>query len=190
MATSKRAGGSEPGIGVDAFGGGVIDPTKNVLDLTEAANQRQDDLRDLTNRYTDARIRALEQIATLRADHAREIRELDADRLEKIRQVDVLNAGAAADRALVAIQTQATVTATNAETLRAMVSTTAATMATQLDQRMGALTDRIAAVEKSQYSGAGKSEGYGASWGIVLAVVSLIATLITIGVFLSRTAVR
>jgi len=33
------------GIPVDAFGGSTIDPTKNVLDLVEAANKRQDDLR-------------------------------------------------------------------------------------------------------------------------------------------------
>ena len=36
---------SERGIPVDSAGGPTVDPTKNVLDLVEAANRRQDDLR-------------------------------------------------------------------------------------------------------------------------------------------------
>ena len=49
MAEKQRSG-----IPVDAFGGATIDPTKNVLDLVEAANKRQDDLRlELSQRLHD-----------------------------------------------------------------------------------------------------------------------------------------
>lgn len=40
----------ERGLPVDAFGGATVDPTKNVLDLVEAANRRQDDQRDALDR--------------------------------------------------------------------------------------------------------------------------------------------
>src|SRR5678810_209584 len=46
MTTHKHDSGLQPGIPVDAFGGKTIDPTKNVLDLVDAANKRQDDLRE------------------------------------------------------------------------------------------------------------------------------------------------
>lgn len=39
-----------PGVAVDARGNAVIDPTKNVLDLVQAAIRRQDDLRDAETR--------------------------------------------------------------------------------------------------------------------------------------------
>ena len=42
------------GIGVDSRGGAVVDPTKNVLDLVEAAIRRQDDLRLLEGRFQNA----------------------------------------------------------------------------------------------------------------------------------------
>src|SRR5687768_11378725 len=105
------------GIGLDPFGGPLIDPTQNVKDLTEAANQRQDDLRLLTKELFHAEMRAisaqvegLEKRLVLRAEHAKEIRQLETERVNAIRQVDVLAGNTAADRALVAIQTLATQT--------------------------------------------------------------------------------
>jgi hypothetical protein len=47
-----------PGIGIDSFGGQVIDPTANVLDLVHAAMRRQDDLRDEERRRVNERIDA------------------------------------------------------------------------------------------------------------------------------------
>src|SRR5688572_11724945 len=48
----------KPGPGVDAQGQPVIDPTKNVLDLVEAAMRRQDDLRHAENRAIREKIDA------------------------------------------------------------------------------------------------------------------------------------
>ncbi|HXE51261.1 MAG TPA: hypothetical protein VN663_22980 [Ramlibacter sp.] len=56
-----------PGIGVDARGGQVIDPTENVKALSEAANKRQDDLRTAEGKYQnamrDAETRRLNELA-------------------------------------------------------------------------------------------------------------------------------
>lgn len=222
-----EAGINPPGIAVDSFGGAVVDPTKNVLDLVDMSVTRLNDLREAERRFNDAKIDHTKEIVELRAEcademrkadkemaqmretHANTIRGLDADRLEKIRQVDVLAGNTAADRALVAIQTLATVTAQSAETLRAMVASTATTIATQLDQRMSAVTERIAAVEKSIYTGQGKSavsdpamidmiaeikrvaamqtvvagqgEGKHAMWGYVVGAAGFVLTLVGIG---------
>jgi hypothetical protein len=51
----------ETGIPVDAFGGRTIDPTKNVLDLVRAANERQDDLRLAAVAHLEAEIAALKE---------------------------------------------------------------------------------------------------------------------------------
>lgn len=141
----------------------TIDPTENVKALSAAANQRQDDLRQLNDRRIDAEIkvlqvqvRSMEKEMLLRAESAREIRLLESDRLDKIRQVDVLAGNTAADRALIAIQTLATSQAAAAETLRSMVTTTASTIAAQTSETVAGLTNRIAQLEKSSYEGAGK----------------------------------
>src|ERR1700685_2274338 len=70
-----------PGLGVDATGGPVVDPTANVLALVSAANQRQDGLRDMESRH-------LREVMRIRDKHAREMREAEADRLDAIREVD------------------------------------------------------------------------------------------------------
>jgi hypothetical protein len=146
----------QDGLAVDRTGGPVVVPTANVIALNEAANRRQDDLRNLTNALTAAQIHHVIEMATLRADHAKEIRLLESDRLDKIRQVDVLAGNTAADRALVAIQTLDRTTQANAETLRSMVATTATAIATQTGNTVAQQNERIAALEKSSYTGIGK----------------------------------
>jgi tetrahydromethanopterin S-methyltransferase subunit F len=156
-----------PGIGVDAFGGAVVDPTKNVLDLVEAANRRQDDLRQFAERLQDAKIEALRQMAVLRADHNREmtvvhsehdrqIHRAEQDRLNSIREIDVNARVTEAGRNLSAIQTLAASQARDTETLRATVASTAEALARQTQQQVGAIIDRIAQLEKASYTGMGK----------------------------------
>lgn len=97
----------EPGPGVDSKGQPVVDPTQNVLDLVEAAIQRQDDLRVS---YNDSIRREME----LRARHAEQLREIETARLDAIRAVDVG-----------AVQRAAEVQATQAGALAAQVVATA-----------------------------------------------------------------
>jgi hypothetical protein len=159
---------SRPGIGVDSRGGAVIDPTQNVKDLSIAANQRQDDLRGKSEQYYDMQIKSLvllfetfqkhtEDKAQIREAHAKEIRLLESDRLDKIRQVDVLAVNTAADRTLAAVQTLANTTTANAQTLRDMVASTAQTIANQTASTVSAINERISQLEKSSYEGRGRS---------------------------------
>ena len=80
------------GIGVDAFGGAVIDPTKNVLDLTAAANRRQDNLREMHNRYLEAKmdtvretVKWLEKLSDVHQRHDREIHSMEQAKLAAFR---------------------------------------------------------------------------------------------------------
>ena len=179
---SKVTGMEKPGVGVDAQGGAVVDPTKNVLDLVAGEVKRLNDLRELEGKLTDAKLLHLKEVSEVRASHAKEIRELDVDRLEKIRQVDVTAANTAADRALAAIHALGRAQETAAETQRSVMATTATTMATQLEQQMEALISRIAAVEKSIYMGVGSGAGKTAMWGYVAGGVGILLTLVGIGI--------
>jgi hypothetical protein len=159
--TYRVASGS--GLGIDHAGGPVVDPTANVLQLVAAANERQDDLRDLNNRLLDAQITRLEgevahehNLNALRAIHAKEIAELETKRTDSIRSVDQLNASTAAERVLAAVRTLETTTANNAQTLRDLVSSTALTLAGQQDRKFADITERVMAVERSLSRGEGK----------------------------------
>lgn len=161
-----------------------IDPTENVKALTEAANQRQDDLRALTKELFHAETRVLavtieglEKRMILRAEHAKEIRQLETERVNAIRQVDVLAGNTAAERALVAIQTLASQTTAERETLRNLVTTTAATVATQTSQEFARIHGEISALQKTSYEGAGKGTGAKNLWGLIAAGVGLLVTL-------------
>jgi len=201
--TARRQGSLGPSV--DRFGVDVIDPTANVIALNEAAQQRQDDLRDLNDRRIDAALRHIEAIVALRADHMREINLLESNRLNAIRQVDVLAVSTAADRAQAAIQTLAVTTANNAENLRNALASTANTIAAQTAATVASMTERIAALEKSSYEGKGKEAvsdpvlaelvsemkslrasrstaggeraGMATMWAIVMAVVGLLVSV-------------
>ena len=202
-------GGIGAGMGVDAHGGPVIDPTENVLALVEAAVQRQDDLRITNDKRIEQHFGHVEMIAQLRADQVKAMQEAEAMRLNSIRQVDVLAVSTAADRALSAIQTLAATTAANAENLRSALTATAATIATQLDRTVAGINERLAALERSSYegkgkeamadpqmerlsalveslarqqsTGAGKSAGIGTAWAVALGVIGLVSSLLVIG---------
>lgn len=148
---------STNGLGVDASGGPVIDPTENVVALSEAATKRQDDLRELTVKMFQAEVNHLHDMTSLRAEHAKEIGAMEANRLNSIRQVDVLAVSTTAAQAQTAIQTLAATTAASAETLRNALATTAQTVANQLTATTARIEERISGLEKSSYTGAGRS---------------------------------
>lgn len=154
--TRDRVEGGVTGRAVDSHGQTAVDPTENVIALTEAGHKRQDDLRIAQDKYTEARLKHVEDVGKLRAEHFKEMRRTEADRLNAIRQVDVTAVRTEADRALQAIQALAATTAINAETLRTALTNTAATIAKQTSDTVGQLIERIAALEKSSYEGVGK----------------------------------
>lgn len=153
------------GRGVDAHGGPVIDPTENVKALSEAATKRQDDLRQSNNELYDAkfatvcaRVRGLEKANKREASHTAAIIVLQMERLDKIRQVDVLNASAAAERVAEAVRTLATTTSSDREANRALVASSASGLASQLSSLFGESNKRLAAVESSLSEGRGKQQ--------------------------------
>lgn len=143
---------SVPGIGVDAQGGAVIDPTANVLALVAAESKRQDDLRHAEGRRVDQYLGHVKEMVILRAEFSKEMRELEARRVDANRQVDVLAAKSEAAGVLTAVQTLAVTT----EGLRTAVN------------------ERIAALEKSSYTGAGKGAGEDATKAAARATIAAI----------------
>jgi hypothetical protein len=164
---SKRRTGSQSGQAVDSSGGPGLDPTENVIALTEAANQRQDDLRACTKELSDAKLFYQEKIGDLREKHQAELRNIgeehqrvlrlaEAQRLDSIRQVDREDVNKTAAQALNAIQTLAQTSNTTAETLRNQVATTAAAAANQLATTTGEINKRLSALELALSEGKGK----------------------------------
>lgn len=166
MAKPTRA--ESPGAGVDSEGRAVVDPTANVIALVEANSVTAAQLRKADRKYNDAQFSHLREIAKLRAANAETLRTSDLDRLDKTRQVDVLAASASAAALATAVQTLANTADRNADALRNLVNATAQTMAKQtsdLAATLSAATDslvkdinaRIAELQKTSYTGAGKS---------------------------------
>ena len=146
MATHQPA---DPGKGpATQDGSPVVDPTKNVLDLVEAAIRRQDDLRSLEARW-------LRREIEIRAEYDDRLRAAETARIDAIRAVDV----GAVQRAAEVQQTQATALATQqatiAETLRSQVAAAATVQATALAAALEPIQKDIADLRKVQYETAG-----------------------------------
>jgi len=136
------------GMGVDASGGPVVDPTQNVLDLVAAAIQRQDDLRDQEARH-------IRELMEIRGDHTREMRRAEADRIDAIRAVDVGAVNRAAEVSAQQAQTLATQVATSAETLRTQVQAAATAATVALAAALEPIQKDIADLRRAQYEAQG-----------------------------------
>jgi len=209
------------------------DPTENVIALVKAKDKRQDDLRMANEKYLDERIHCQKEMADLRAEHLKELHHIDscnngemaklrethakelamaeAGRLNAIRQNDQLSVSTTAVQQKQAIDALAATTAVERETLRTLVSTTAATVASQNDIKFAGLNDKLGKLEQisftnqgragvsdpmmtemiielkklsqSQATGSGKTEGVSATWVFMGSVVVLILGLLAIGAF-------
>ncbi len=150
------------------------DPTLNAKNMVESAVGRIDDLRE-------AEIKRIDQLMALREAHAEKIRELESNRLNAIRQVDVLASQTLAASLERAVQALATNTARDAETLRSLVTAAAQTVAAQRQVDQTFMTERIASLEKASYRGEGGGQGRRDLWGWIIAALAIgvaIATLI------------
>lgn len=152
------------GLAIDSSGRPAYDPSENVLQVTNAAVERIDDMAALQALLVDEKIKRMERewihqekVALLREEFSKEIRRLDADRLEKIRAVDVSNAAATAAQLLAAVQTLASTAAGTAETLRNQVTATAAAVASQTERIINPIIERVGLLERSQYTISGRT---------------------------------
>lgn len=163
-----------PGSPVDADGRATLDPTKNVLDLVNAAIKRQDDLRANESRH-------VREIAGLRAEYQAELRQLETARIDAIRAVDVQAVQRAAEVSATQAQTLATQVATSAETLRAQVAAAATASTTALAAALEPIQKDIADLRKTQYEQAGQRAQVGESRlniGAILGAVSVALVLL------------
>jgi hypothetical protein len=155
-----------PGPGVDAAGAPVIDPTRNVRDLVDAANLRQDDLRKMEAEHIRElaalraqcqkdEIEAVKAVEQLRADHAKELREAEAARIDAINAVNTLSVQQAAEVQDTRATTLATQVATSAETLRGQVQAAAEAAVTGLAAALEPIIKDIADLRRAQYEAQG-----------------------------------
>jgi hypothetical protein len=175
------------GVGVDAYGFPVKDPTANVLDLVQAAIQRQDDMRTLATEHE-------RYVAELRAHYDELLRTAETARIDAIRAVDVSAVQRAAEVALNQASTLASQVAASAETLRAQVAAAATASSVSLAAALVPIQEAIADLRRSQYEQAGQRTqvveqrattgetrlNIGAIAGIVGGVVGLLFLLIAL----------
>lgn len=142
-------GTRSPGPSGDRYGAPVTDPTKNVLDLVNAATQRQDDLRGLESKH-------LRELADLRAHYDARLREAETARIDAIRAVDVGAVNRAAEVSATQAQTLATQVAVSAETLRTQVAAAATAASTALSAALEPIQKDIADLRRAQYEAQGQ----------------------------------
>lgn len=200
----------------------LIDPTANVLSHVEAAVTRLDDLRDAEGRRVDGLRSALierlhleidhvkelaDVAASLRADHAKEIRLMESARVDAVSRsesgrIDALLAAAKADIALASEKTAAanntlanTVIAT-ADTLRKQVDTTTASTMELINTMRETFDRRVSSVEQNQYAGGGSERAERESRGqsnvnrgqLLTLAISLAGWVLVIVLFLLKGA--
>lgn len=188
--TPTTTGGTNTaGPAVDKAGNAAVDPTKNVLDLVSAAIARQDDLRDVTEKYT-------EKIATLRAHYDEKLREAESKRIDAIRAVDVGNVQRAAEVQATQAATLAAQVTASAEALRTQViaASTAATIA--LNAALDPIQKRIDDLTRAQYEAQGQKTqvvesdsraGVNGMWiGLVFGAIGTVFGLIGLVLALTR----
>ena len=127
----------------------VPDPTLNVRELVSLEVKRLNDLRA-------AETTRVNELMSLRADYTEKLVVAEAKRIDAIRAVDVNAVAIANERSAAQAIVLANQVSTSAETLRALVATTAATTGQQSTLIFNQLIDRIASLEKAQYEGVGK----------------------------------
>jgi hypothetical protein len=177
--TKVSVGGASEGPATDRFNAPVIDPTANVIALTQAAVNRLDDLRAADQRYAELEARHITEVATLRAAHNSALREAETARIDAIRAVDVG-----------AVQRAAEVAAAQAEALRNQVAAAATATAAALAAALDPIQKSIDDLRRAQYEAQGKQgqviehrAGAGAVYAALGAAISLLLAGLTVAAF-------
>lgn len=138
----------------------TVDPSKNVLDLVEAAVKRLDDLRDLEAVHrteimlSDRSHR--EELARVRETSEEKLRLAEAARIDAIRAVDVAATATAAAVSEQRASTLAAQVAAQAETLRTQVATVAAAASATLATALEPIQKAIEELSRNQYKQQGE----------------------------------
>lgn len=164
---STPASGASPGPSIDRWGRDVADPTPNVLDLVEARERRQDDLRHAFEDH-------MREVGQLREAHAQEmrltarryedrldvkneqIRQAETARIDAIRAVDVGAVSRAAEVSAAQASTLATQQQASADALRNQVEQARIATADALAQALAPITKSIEDLRAAQYQQQGE----------------------------------
>jgi len=183
--------GKSTGLGVDASGAPVIDPTANVIALVQANKEAADTLRDMHDRYIAAEIgtvketvKWIEKLSDVHQRHDGQIHQMEQDKLAAFRASDEAARLTEADRTLAAVQLVARTAETTANDIRSVLTSTATTLATANAARDREFNNRIAALEKSSYEGAGKGTGAKNLWFVIAAVITVLGFMTMFGTVL------
>jgi hypothetical protein len=156
----RDEGAMSPGPGVDRFGNPVFDPSKNVLDLVEAAIKRQDDLREMQARHTaqigEMREVNAQYVAELRSGYESKLRAQESARIDAIRAVDVGAVTRAAEVSATQAATLATQQQASADALRGQVEQARIATADALAQALAPITKSIEDLRAAQYQQQGE----------------------------------
>jgi|ERR1035437_6132939 hypothetical protein len=134
-----------------------VDPTANVLQLVQEAVRRIDDLQSMHVISNKEEMSHLNEKLEIHVAYMKELSLTESRRLDAIRSVDVGAVAIASERAAATASVLANQVTQSAETLRTLVASTAASVATNLAQVSTQLTDRLALLEKKQYENQGKA---------------------------------
>jgi hypothetical protein len=181
---TQSGGPTRGGIPIDAFGGPTVDPTKNVLDLVEAANRRQDDLRQASVARLEAHVRDLEtHIKDLMAERDRRYEQRHNDAQHWL-------------EAALAAQKEAVTKAENAAERRFEgVNEFRNTLSDQqrnliprseVEVIKASLTEKINALEKVIDRMEAERMGIKGGWGYAVGLVGLVMTLVALGALVFR----
>jgi hypothetical protein len=135
-------------MGVDRYGGPVIDPTKNVIDKVEDAVKRQDDLREAESRH-------IREIGKIREEHTLAMMKKESERIDAIRAVDTGNVARAAEASSAAAAALATQLVATAEQNRTQVASAAAAAVTSLSAALEPIQKDIRDLRDAQSRGQG-----------------------------------
>jgi len=133
----------QTGIGVDAHGGAVVDPTKNVLDLVRAESTRQNDMRDALERLLNEKVASTREMVKLLADSMAQYQ--NAQRDAETRRIDEL------------AETRQEFQNTIRDMLAESVRTTSTLVSTQLVQIQATFDTRVSKLEAGAFTAAGRS---------------------------------
>ena len=142
------------GIGVDAGGGPVIDPTENVLALVDVEKQHQADLRTADNRFLDANLLAQEKMQNFAREAEARMQNFARDAESKL-QTSLRQAETSRIDQLA--QTRQEFQNTIRDMLAESVRTTATLVSTQLVQIQATFDARVSKLEAFQFTLAGRS---------------------------------
>lgn len=177
---SENYPSGSPGPSTDRHNDPVIDPTANVLRDIASERRRYDDLFEIESKWRDKEAQWRDKESELRAQHTKDMRQAETDRIDAIRAVDVGAVQRAAEVQAQQAEALRQSQVETAEALRQQVATTAIAFEAKLDAKTDPLQKRIDDLSRAQYEAQGQKTqvvesraGNGAVWAAIGGIVGL-----------------